>query len=156
MAAQLGPYKEERALLPGVAARPADVMVPHFAGGRHLAINVTVVSSLQAALVEGAAREPGFALQHRHREKWLKYGDACQAEGILFQPLCVEVLGGWGQGEATIRQLGSCLARVGGHEEGLTTRHLFQRLAILLMRGNAQLILSRAPSNHNPAISGEL
>ena len=158
VSSHLGPYKEERSLLPGVSSRPADIMLPHFAGGKHLAIDVTVVSSLQAALVEGASNEPGFALQHRHREKWLKYGDACRSEGIHFLPLCVEVLGGWGQGEGEgiIRQLGSCLARVGGHDEGQTIRHLFQRLGILLMRGNSQLILSRSPSHPHPSLSGEL
>ena len=130
-------------------------MIPHFAGGRHLAIDVTVVSSLQAALVEGAAREPGYALQHRQKEKWAKYGEACQAQGIQFETLCVEALGSWGQGEATIRSLGRSLARVGGHDEGLTIRHLFQRLSILLMRGHCQLILSRTPSHPSPAITGE-
>ena len=130
-------------------------MLPHYAGGRHLAIDVTVVSSLQAALVEGAAREPGHALNHRYREKWLKYGEACQAQAIEFRPACVEVLGGWGQGEATLRTLGRSLVRVGGHDEGATIRHLFQRLSILLMRGNCQLILSRIPSYPSPVITRE-
>ena len=120
-----------------------------------MTIDVTVVSSLQAALVDGAAKEAGHALQHRHREKWLKYGEACQAQGIQFEAICVEVLGRFGQGEATVRQLGRSLARVGGHDEGLIIRHLFQRLAVLLMRGNCQLILSRTPSHPSPIITGE-
>ena len=153
--AHLSPLKEQRSLLPGFDARPADIMLPNFAGGKDLALDVTVVNSLQVALVEGAAKEPGFALQHRHREKWAKYGEACQAEGVQFEPLCVEVTGGWGQGEVTIRTLGRHLARVAGNDEGLTIRHLFQRLAILLMRGNCQLILSRSPTEPCPAITGE-
>ena len=154
--AQLAPLKEQAALLPGVSSRPADVLLPNFAGGRHLALDVMVLSSHQAALVDGAARDPGHALQQPHREKWLKYGEAChcQSEGILFQPLCVEVLGGWGEGEAVVRRLGQSLARFGGLEEGQTISHLLKRLSILLMRGNSQLILSRCPSHPDSATSG--
>ena len=46
--ASLAPLREERALLPGVEQRPADVLLPHFSGGRHCCIDVCVVSSLQA------------------------------------------------------------------------------------------------------------
>ena len=159
VSAQLSPYKEDRALLPGGNARPADVLVPHFAGGRHLAIDITVVSSLQAGLVEGASREPGHALQHRYGEKWRKYGEACQAEGVCFQAIPIEVLGGWGagdMGEKVVKQLAKALARVGGHNEGDTARHLFQRMSILLMRGNSQLILSRCPDYPQPPVTGVL
>ena len=65
----------------GVAARPADVMLPRFAGGRHMAVDITVVSSLQAQLVTREAEEPGSALQHRFSEKWRKYCEACQQGG---------------------------------------------------------------------------
>ena len=34
--------KEQAALLPGVSSRPADVLLPNFAGGRHLALDVMV------------------------------------------------------------------------------------------------------------------
>ena len=64
--AHLTPLKEEIALLPGShGERPADVLLPNFAsGGQHMAIDVCVVSSLLAQLVERAAVEPGAALQH--------------------------------------------------------------------------------------------
>ena len=38
------------------------VMLPHYADGQHLALDVCVISSLQTQLVEGAADEPGHAL----------------------------------------------------------------------------------------------
>ena len=38
--ASLAPQREERALLPGVEQRPADVLLPHFSGGKHCCINV--------------------------------------------------------------------------------------------------------------------
>ena len=97
VSANLAPLCEERALLPGdhSQARPADVMIPHFAGGLHMAVDVSVVSSLQQLLVDRASKEPGHALQHRYSEKWRKYGDVCQLEGIAFKPMPVEVLSGF-------------------------------------------------------------
>ena len=78
-------------------------------------------------------------------------------EGIVFQPVAISVLGGFHKaGEATVRRLGVSLARQGGLDEAETTRHLFQRLSILLMRGNSQLILSRSPSFPDPTTSGDL
>ena len=77
VSAQLAPAREQQALLPGENSRPADVMLPHFEGGRHLLLDVSVVSSLQAQLVDRAATEPGHALQHRYAEKLRKYGEAC-------------------------------------------------------------------------------
>ena len=79
LSVMLAPHSEENALLPGVEARPADVLVPHLIGGRHACIDVCVVSPLQAMFVEKAGTEPGHALRQRHQQKWRKYGEACQA-----------------------------------------------------------------------------
>ena len=59
-----------------------------------MAIDVCVVSSLQGQTVDKAAAEPGAALKHRFQQKWDKYGEACIAEGLFFQPLPIKVLGG--------------------------------------------------------------
>ena len=70
VSATLGPTKEDRALLPGVEARPADVYVPLWAaGGRDLALDITIVNPLQQATLQRAAREPGYALQMRRQQK---------------------------------------------------------------------------------------
>ena len=56
-----------------------------------------------------------------------------------------------------VKHLGQKLARSGAAlEEGEVVKHLFQRLSVLLMRGNSQLILSRSPSHPDTAISGDL
>ena len=44
--ANLAPRKEENALLPGTNARPADVFIPNWTGGRDTALDVTVVSPM--------------------------------------------------------------------------------------------------------------
>ena len=159
VSAHLAPIREDRALLPRIhnQARPADVMLPHYAGGLHLALDISVVSSLQAQLVDRAATEPGHALQHRFNEKWRKYGEACQTEGIVFQPMPVEVLGGLHEASVSIvKRLGQSLARAGGQDDAEVVKHLFGRLSILLMKGNSQLILSRCINPIDPHINGYL
>ena len=76
---------------------------------------------------------------------------------ISFVPLVVETLGGWEeQGEKQIKRIGAALARQTGQDEAVKTRHLFQRLSILLTKGNAALFLNRLPSHPGPDIDGEL
>ena len=67
----------------------------------------------------------------------------------------VETLGGWEeQAERQIKRLGAALARHTGQEEAEKTRHLFQRLAVLLAKGNAALFLNRLPSHPSALIDG--
>ena len=105
--------------------------------------------------VEKAGTEPGHALRQRHQKKWRKYGEACQAEGMSFQPVALETLGGWHEGGvAVVNRPGQALARATGQEEGEVVRHLFRRLSILLVRGNAALLISRIPSHPQSYIDG--
>ena len=91
VSASLGPTREDRALLPGVEARPADIYIPLWAaGGRDAALDVTVVSPFQQQALERAASDPGYTLQMRYQQKWNKYGEACMAEGISFIPMVVD------------------------------------------------------------------
>ena len=75
-----------------------------------------------------------------------KQGEACRRAGLAFVPLVVETQGGWEElAEKQIKRLGAALARHTGQEEAEKTRHLFQRLAALLAKGNAALFLNRVP-----------
>ena len=82
--AHLAPTKEDRALLPGSDGRPADVMLHHFAGGLHAALDISVINPLQSQTVQRAAVEPGYAMELRHQQKLSKYGERCLREGIRF------------------------------------------------------------------------
>ena len=47
------------------------------------------------------------------------------------------------------------LARQSGEDEDQTVRHLHQRLSLLLMRGNAALLINRVPENDlDPEVAG--
>ena len=58
VASGLGPTKEGRFLLPDDGRRPADVLVPNWAGGRDAALDVTVVNPFQGATIAQAATTP--------------------------------------------------------------------------------------------------
>ena len=109
-------------------------------------MDVTVVSPLQATLVDRAATEAGHALQYALDRKNRQSAEDCHREGVKFLPLPIETLGRWhSQAICTIGKLAKQLA---GHTWGLeaeVTSHLYQRLGILLMKGNAALIISRSP-----------
>ena len=90
----------------------------------------------------------GHALHHRYNQKMRKYEEQCLAEGIVFEVMPVEVLGGWHESATRlIKRIALALARSTGQEEGEVTRHLFGRLSILLMRGNSQLVNTRTPTH---------
>ena len=70
-------------------------------------------------------------------------------------PMVVETLGGWQESAVLkIKKLGAALARNTGEEESEKIRHLYQRLGILLAKGNAFLFLNRLPNTTNPTIDG--
>ena len=151
----LSPTREDRAIIPGSDSRPADVLIPNWSGGKDTALDVTVVNPLQTALVNRAATTPGHALTVRFNEKMTKHGEGCRQAGMVFIPMVVETLGGWHESAILqIKKLGAALARHTGEEESEKIRHLYQRLAILLVKGNAALFLNRLPSHPNPMIDG--
>ena len=154
--ASLAPAKEQSALLPGSQAKPADVFIPGWANGRDAALDVTVVSSLQQELVRRAAAEVGSAAARRHADKMSKYFQVCDREGIQFFPVVVEALGGWHEDAAAlITRLARQLASHTGKEADEQIKHLFQRMGILLMRGNSALILNRTPRHADAEVDGD-
>jgi hypothetical protein len=63
------------------------------------------------------------------------HGDACWAQGIVFHPLPVETMVGWGETAVhQITRLGQAQARATGQEETDAVRHLFGRFSVLLMK----------------------
>ena len=66
-------------------------------------------------------------------------------------------LGGWhAKAVLQIKRLARAQARTTGKDEDEAIRHLFQRLAVLLVKGNAALLVNRIPSHPLPSVNGEL
>ena len=77
-----------------------------------------------------------------------KAGEACRRQGIVFLPIAAEALGGWHPVAVDqVAKLGSALARQTGQEEGEVRGQLFQRLSLLLMKGNAAIFSNRLPDD---------
>ena len=154
--AGLCPAKEEQALIPGKNYRPADVFLPNWRNGRSTCVDITIVSSLQQALVEKAADSPGAALEHALQRKNNQSKEDCEREGLEFLAMPVEVLGGFAkQSVEVVERLGRQLARQTGGDISKVINHLFQRLSIILMKYNSALITSRNPTFPNEMIDGD-
>ena len=120
------------------------MLIPHWAGERDAALDVTVINPLQEATVFGAATTPGIALLVAFNRKVTGAAEQCRRQDLAFIQLAAESLGGWHEvAVAEVRKLGSALGRYNGQEEGEATSHLFQRQSIPLMKGNASLFLNR-------------
>ena len=52
-----------------VGSRPADVLVPHWIGGKDAALDITVVNPCQTATVVGAATTAGHSLNFAYTRK---------------------------------------------------------------------------------------
>ena len=66
----------------------------------------------------------------------------------VFLPLAAEDLVGWHPlAVEQVKKLGAALARLAGEEKGVLKSQLFQRLSLVLIKGNAAIF-----SNHIPDI----
>ena len=151
----LGPTREVRDLVAGTEARPADLFLPNWTAGQDTALDITVVNPLQISMVQQAAVTPGYALTKSFERKVAKHGESCQQAGVCFTPLPFETLGGWHDSTVCeVKKIASSLSRHTGSSEGETIKHVIQRLSILLIKGNAALLLNRFPTFPSPSTDG--
>ena len=114
-------------------------------------MDVTVVNAMRQDLLERCAEEPKYAVSVAYQTKWGKYGEACENEGICFVPLPVDSMGCWhDRAIAEIKKLGSAVARSTGEEDAQAIRHVFQRLSVLLVKGNSSIVINRVPQSDFP------
>ena len=152
--AALAPRREVPSLVPGTQCRPADIYLPCWKRGRPAALDITVISTLQQSTIRGAAENQGHALLVAEERKFAAHGLACQAIGISFIPLAIESLGGLSvTASDTISSIGRLMGQRLGIPPADSTRHLFQRMAICLWRGNATAWINRSPSL-SPSLDG--
>ena len=137
--------------------RPADVLLPFWANGKDAALDVFVVNPLQQQLVEQVAREGEKRVQHAYNIKMGKYIDRCEAEGIVFFPLVVDTFGGWHKDSLeVITKLGRQFSRQTGKEEEEIVRQLRQRVAVLLVRDNVNMLDSRTPTYPQAVVDADV
>ena len=147
-AAALGPRREAPCLVPNSSSQPEDVLLPSWIQGRSAALDVSVISPLQKLTLNGAATSPGHALNVGANLKLAAGLPACQAAGVEFILLMVEILGGWSsEAICNIRKIGQSLGqRCSPAFPAKTVKHFFGCLAMTLWRGNATVWLCHLPS----------
>ena len=154
-AAVLNPVKEGRFLLPGTDRRPADVFIPNWSAGLDAALDITVINPLQQATVDGAATTPGFSLDFAFDRKMRGADEECARQGVAFTPLAFESLGGWHRvAVREVKRLAQAMARQTGRDESECCHHAVSRLSLLLMKGNAAILINRIPSATPPQVDG--
>ena len=142
----LRPQKEVHGLLPGSEARPADILLPAFKGGRDYAIDVTVTTPFKepqkaAAKVLGAAESAA-------RKKYTDIGGEEVLAGVpfKFQPIAFEALGG--MDEPAQYLIDTIAKRVRDHSTDGAVRaaaklSMTRTISCILARWAAELILHR-------------
>ena len=84
--------------------------------------------------------------KHAHNEYVRKYQERCSKEGLGFTSMIVDTFKAWHPAALEIlSKLGRQLARVAGREENGNESHLRQRLAVVLVRDNMNMLLGRTP-----------
>ena len=72
---------------------------------------------------------------------------ACAQQGIVFVPLHVETLGAWHfKAAEQIKKIARAKGRSKGQDEDKAVCHLFQQLAVTLVKGNTALLNARVPN----------
>ena len=142
--ASLSPSREAAHLVADSAARPADVLLPNWSQGRSAALDVHVISPLQASLVAKAAYSAGQALRDGVDRKLRANLESCRSARMNCIPMVAESLGGLASDFIeTIRNIGNSIMLRSGSADA--TKHLFGRISIALWRGNASAWLHRMP-----------
>ena len=142
-AAEGGPLAD-----PKFQQRPADIYLPIWKRGQPAALDVTcIISTMQQLTQASAASTPGYALYVGEERKMAAHAEACRSVGVYFVPIVAETLGGWSElAIDTIKSIGRLQGQRLSIPPPNSTRHLFQRLAISLWKGNATLLIRRQPT----------
>ena len=86
--------REAPSLLPGTAARPADIFIPNYAATRAACLDFAVTHTQQPSILDRASVCAGAAAErYEVAVKDMKFGAACEAAGLLLVPMVVEVIG---------------------------------------------------------------
>ena len=136
--------REAPSLLPGTAARPADIFVPNYAGTKAACLDFAVTHTQQPNTIERASVCAGAAAeQYELKVKEETFGASCRAAGLLLVPMVVEVFGTWGARSAEAMQLvtKACASRA-SEKCVAAAAHLRRSLAVTLQRLNARILLA--------------
>jgi hypothetical protein len=143
--ADLSPIVEPAHIL-ALGLKP-DIFLPDFSLGKGAMCDVAVTDPTQKKFRKEAADNPLTAAEkYAIQEKESKYKEACESHGWSFHPLVVETTGGWCKSAQEI--FSTIAGRIASRTNtpcNTALSQLYQRLAIILQRANANMIIERLP-----------
>ena len=133
---------EKKWLIAGSKARPADLFIPAWNGGKGLAIDVTVTSPLQSAY--SSSYIPGLAATIAADKKVIKYDSVSRSSGFELMPFAMECFGILDT-RATyfLSTLMTRLSTRRGQPLTVTSANVCRTLSIALHRSIARSVLKR-------------
>jgi hypothetical protein len=137
--------REAPSLLPGSAARPADIFVPNFAGTQAACLDFAVTHTQQPNILHCASVCGGAAAErYEVTVKEAKFGVQCKAAGLVLVPMVVEVFGRWGERSLEAMKLATkgCAHRA-SERVPAAGAHVRRSLSVTLQRLNARILLAR-------------
>jgi hypothetical protein len=140
-----GCSREAPSLLPGSAARPADIFVPNFAAAQSACLDFAVTHTQQPNILQCASVCGGAAAeQYETAVKEDKFGADCKKAGLLLVPMVVEVFGRWGErSQEAFQLIAKACANRASEKVVAAGNHLRRSLSVGLQRLNARILLSR-------------
>ena len=101
--------------------RPADILLRNWAGGRDVAVDLTIVQPLQASETPWSAERAKGFLRRKETAKNQKYEDPCRQEGWGFLPMAFSTWATAGPGAFDLLQ--RILRRAAAGADARTGRH---------------------------------
>ena len=145
---------EAPSLLPGSAARPADIFVPDFVppdakSATPACLDFAISHPQQPNFIKRAGEECGFAAkEYADKVKVVKFGAECEAAGVLLVPMVVETFGRWG---ACSEEMFCFISKASAARGNVTAQRavafLRRSLAVCLQRSNVCTLLGRLDRN---------
>ena len=138
--------REAPSLLPGSAARPADVFIPDFEPPKAACLDFAVTHPQQTNIIKCASVCAGAAAaQYEEAVKEMKFGADCKAAGLILVPVFVETYGRWGDRSAeAFRLVSKACANKASEKVAAAGAHIRRSLSVGLQRLNARILLARA------------
>ena len=108
--------------------------------------DVTILHPLTPTGLTSSASNPRQTLITAFNNKFRHTLEACSDEGIVFVPVCQESLGGYHERSASVlKRIALAQSRAKGTDETETIKYFFQKLSIILQKGNCSLLISCVP-----------
>ncbi|KAL5517642.1 hypothetical protein EMCRGX_G003228 [Ephydatia muelleri] len=122
-------------------SRPADVLVTRWEKGLPAALDITVTSPLNPAILDESCSTAGVAAV---AAEYVANDPKCFELGWTCVPLAVETYGNWGvEAQETFSRLASLLAASHSVSKSKATADIYGRLNLTLTRSVARAILAR-------------